>query len=321
MPNSTIDCYGLARQICAGLVLLAMLIPSQAAAQSCSVSMTNLAFGNINVLPGTVVDTTATVTINCSGGPGNGGQRICISIGCGSACDSTSRKLSSGGNTTRYDLYSDSNRTTLWGSWHTGYDTTGVQLDVAKNSVTNVPVYARFLASQQTAATGTYTSSFSGDPFITYVNKSGSIASCPTGTLTASGSATASATVTSNCSVSSTSVSFGTQGFLTSNTDAQGTLTVQCSASLPYAISLDGGLSGATDPSQRKMTFSSSNVTYGLYRDSARSQVWGSASGVNTASGTGSGLTQTLTVYGRVPTQTTPKPGTYSDTVVATITY
>ena len=43
--------------------------------------------------------------------------------------------------------------------------------------------------------------------------------------------------------------------------------------------------------------------------------------GVNTASGTGTGVTQTLNVYGRVAPQTTPKPGTYSDTVIATVTY
>jgi spore coat protein U-like protein len=37
--------------------------------------------------------------------------------------------------------------------------------------------------------------------------------------------------------------------------------------------------------------------------------------------GTGSGLPQTFTVYGRVPTQNTPAPGSYSDTVVLTISY
>jgi spore coat protein U-like protein len=66
------------------------------------------------------------------------------------------------------------------------------------------------------------------------------------------------------------------------------------------------------------MTFSTSNVTYGLYKDAARSLPWGSTAGVNTASGTGTGLTQTLTVYGRVPPQTTPNAGAYTDTIVAT---
>ena len=53
----------------------------------------------------------------------------------------------------------------------------------------------------------------------------------------------------------------------------------------------------------------------------ARTQPWGNSSGVITAAGTGSGLAQSLTVYGRVPAQTTPSPGAYTDTVVVTLTY
>ena len=99
--------------------------------------MGNVAFGSINTLAGAAIDTTATMTITCSGGTG-AGQRVCISIGAGSASDATSRKMTSGGTSARYDLYSDSARTTLWGSWETGFDTNGLQLDVNKGSTTNV---------------------------------------------------------------------------------------------------------------------------------------------------------------------------------------
>src|SRR6185369_10193068 len=118
-------------------------------AQTCTVSMGNMVFGSINTLTGAAVDTTATMTVTCSGGTG-GGQRVCISIGAGSASDATSRIMTSGANNARYDLYSNSARTTLWGSWETGYDSAGVQLDVNKGSSANVTVYARFFASQQT---------------------------------------------------------------------------------------------------------------------------------------------------------------------------
>ena len=40
-----------------------------------------------------------------------------------------------------------------------------------------------------------------------------------------------------------------------------------------------------------------------------------------TLGGTGTAATQSIPVYGRVPAQATPPPGTYSDTVVATVTY
>lgn len=78
---------------------------------------------------------------------------------------------------------------------------------------------------------------------------------------------------------------------------------------------------GETDPAQRKMSKGSKLVTYGIYRDSGRSQPWGSTQGTNTASGTGSGTGQNFTAYGRVPVQTSPSPGNYADTVVTTITY
>ncbi len=303
---------------CGIAAVLLSIATAGAQAQTCTVSMTNIAFGTVNVLPGTAVSTTGTVTVSCSGG---GGQQVaCISIGCGSACDSTSRQMTSGSNTARYDLYTNSAHTTLWGSWQTGYDSAGVQVTVSKNSSASVTVYGQFLASQQTDAAGSYTATFAANPFITYVNKSGNPA-CPTGTLTASGSASATATVSSNCTVSSTSISFGTQGILNSNVDAQGTLSIQCTSALPYAVSLNGGLSGATDPTKRQMTFSGANIVYGLYQDAARSQPWGSTTGVNTVSGTGTGTTQSITVYGRVAAQTTPKAGTYSDTIIATVTY
>jgi spore coat protein U domain-containing protein, fimbrial subunit CupE1/2/3/6 len=278
-----------------------------------------MVFGNVNTLIGAAVDITATMTITCSGGTG-AGQRVCISIGAGSASDSTSRQMTGpGSNTARYDLYSNSSRTTLWGSWETGYDSAGVQLDVAKGGTANVTVYGRFFGSQQTAPPGSYAATFTANPFIRYANKG--TASCPTGGLTASTSFSATATVLSSCNVNATSVNFGSSGILSGTTDAQGTLSIQCSPSLPYTISLSGGNSGATDPTQRKMSFSGANLTYGLYQDAARTLPWGSTIGTDTTSGTGTGVTQAQTVYGRVGVQTTPAPGAYTDSVVVTVGY
>jgi spore coat protein U-like protein len=300
------------------VIAFLLIAPSLSFAQTCSVSMGNMVFGNINTLPGAAVDITATMTITCSGGTGSG-QRICISIGAGSASDATSRKMTSGANSARYDLYSDSARTNEWGSWETGFDSAGVQLDVNKGSTTNVTVYGRFFAAQQTVPAGSYAATFTANPFIRYANRGS--APCPTGGLTASTSFSATATVLSSCNVNATTVNFGTAGILSGNTDAKGTLSIQCSPSLPYTVSLDGGTSGATDPTQRKMSFSGADVIYGLYRDSARTLPWGSTVGTNTSAGTGTGSTQTQTVYGRVATQTTPSPGTYSDSVVVTVGY
>jgi len=58
---------------------------------------------------------------------------------------------------------------------------------------------------------------------------------------------------------------FGTAGVLATNTDATTTVAPDCTNG-----SLDGGLSRAANPTQRKMTKAAEFVLYGLYRDSAR---------------------------------------------------
>jgi spore coat protein U-like protein len=62
-------------------------------------------------------------------------------------------------------------------------------------------------------------------------------------------------------------------------------------------------------------------ITYELYRNSARTQRWGNTLNTDTVTGTGNGNIQNLSVYGRVPAQTTPNAGTYTDVVVVTVTY
>jgi spore coat protein U-like protein len=96
---------------------------------------------------------------------------------------------------------------------------------------------------------------------------------------------------------------------------------VQCTNATPYTVGLNGGNSGAVDPTNRKMSKGSETIIYGLYQNSARTQPWGSTSGANTVGGTGTGSSQGLTVYGRVASQTTPSPGSYTDSVVVTVTY
>jgi spore coat protein U-like protein len=290
-----------------------------AGAQTCTVTMPAMAFGNIDVLAGAAVNATSTITVTCRGGSA-AGQRLCISMGVGSAGDATSREMPGpGANLLRHDLYTDAARTHLWGSWQTGYDTAGVQLNVARGSTTPVTIYGKVFGSQQTVAAGSYSSTFTANPFVQYANTGG--APCPTGAKSASTSTTATATVLSSCNVSATNLNFGTASVLTGNVDATSSLSVQCSNALPYTVALNGGNSGAVNPTQRKMANGPSQITYGLYRDAARTLPWGSTMGTNTASGTGTGLIQALTVYGRVAAQTTPAPGVYQDTIVVTVTY
>ncbi len=132
--------------------------------------------------------------------------------------------------------------------------------------------------------------------------------------------------VSSSCSITTPtpSLAFPISGVLNINVHATTTFNVQCSAGLPYNVGLDAGVGGGSI-TLRKMKngggVGAPTIDYAMYRDSARTQVWGNTVGTDTLSGTGSGAAQTLTVYGRVGPQTTPAPGTYTDSVTVTLTY
>jgi spore coat protein U-like protein len=133
---------------------------------------------------------------------------------------------------------------------------------------------------------------------------------------------TVSLTVQADCNISANSLSFGTTGLITSNIDQTTTLAVTCSNGSAYNVALDqGSVSGSTVAARLLGGTGSNTVNFGLYRDSARSQNWGQTVGTDTVSGTGNGTAQTLTVYGRVPTQTAPAAGAYSSTITATVTF
>ena len=139
---------------------------------------------------------------------------------------------------------------------------------------------------------------------------------------TATSTLNVSLTITDSCIVSTTPVAFGTQGVLASAVDATGTVVVTCTNGTANTVSLDaGGGSGATTTARKLTGPAAAVVGYALYRDAGRTQLWGNTIGTDTAAGTGTGSAQTLTVYGRVPAQSTPAAGAYADVVNVTVTY
>ena len=307
------------------IAFIALAVSSPALAQSCSVTNASGSYGSINVLSGAAVDTTSTFTVTCSGKKNNT-VRLCIEMSAGSPTDAGKRALSNGAKFLDHEFYSDASRTQVWGSWGavvTAYGSGGVTYDLLLNSSGSgshtFTLYARVLANQQTAAPLAYSWSATS-PGMKYGYLGSAV--CPTGGSSTNGGSTVwTATVATNCAVSATGINFGSSGTITSNVDATGSLTVQCTNATPYTVALNGGNSGASDPTKRKMAKGAETITYGLYRDTARTQPWGSTSGTNTVGGTGTGSNQALSVYGRVASQSTPSPGTYTDSVVVTVTY
>lgn len=324
----------LAALIALAVALLALAAggPARAQQPSCTTSVTNVNFGTIDLTLGTAIDTTATFALSCTGGA-NKTVRFCLNIGEGAypaQSGGAQRVMSNGTSNLLYGLYSNAARTTVWGSYYWPYAATypSPQVDLPLNGSgvgsTNVTIYGRIFASQQTLTTGSYQSSFSGHIIAEYGNVSPS-SDCVTGQFICCYSYptnTVLATYPPVCRVSATNLNFPTTGLLTANVDQTSALSLTCSSGTPWTTGLNNGVgAGATGPTDRRMTGpAGARIVYGLYRDAARALPWGSAGG-QTSAGTGTGLAQAATVYGRVAPQTTPAPGLYSDTIVVTVTY
>eukprot|EP01132_Coremiostelium_polycephalum_P008185 gene8185-10062_t len=147
--------------------------------------------------------------------------------------------------------------------------------------------------------------------------------SSPALAATATGSFTVQITIQASCVfVSATTLTFTAVGVIAANDDASTTLSVQCTNTTPYNIGLSAGLGTGATVASRKMTGTGGAlVNYTLYSDTNRTTVWGQTVGTDTVSASGSGAAQSYTVYGRVPVQTTPAPGAYTDTITVTVTY
>lgn len=150
------------------------------------------------------------------------------------------------------------------------------------------------------------------------------LASSAASAATATGSFAVSATVLNVCTVTALPLTFGNYDpTSSSNTDATTTITVLCTLGNPYTVALDKGTNG-TAVTARQMLISGGGTTklnYALSRDASHTLNWGQTVGTDTASGTGTGLAQSLTVYGRITASQAVSAGIYADTVNVTVNY
>lgn len=140
---------------------------------------------------------------------------------------------------------------------------------------------------------------------------------------TATTSFNAKITIVAACSITTPAdLDFGSTGLITANIDQTTTMNVTCTNTTPYNIGLDKGANGASVSARvMKHTSLAATVPYSLYSNSGRTNNWGNTIGTDTLAGTGTGTSQTITVYGRVAPQAAPTPGSYTDAVNVTLTY
>jgi len=135
-----------------------------------------------------------------------------------------------------------------------------------------------------------------------------------------------SAEVKASCIAATTPVAFG-QVDVTAATafNGNGVLNMTCTNGTSWAVSADAGQGTGATLADRRMSNGDGNLlSYVLYTDSSRTQIWGD--GVNEATTTfadvGTGTLQSKTIYAKVPGGQTSLPaGTYDDIVNLTVSY
>ena len=291
------------RAILLGLALLLFGTGTASAASSvsCTPSSAGIAFG---AFTGSQITITGSITLTCTG---TGKDNFDLNLSTGSSGSFTTRRMKNGTNSLSYNLYVDSTFSKIWGSGSGGTDHVSGTADMGSSTTITivVPLYAK-LPAQTKPPFGPYS-----DTIVASVVISG---------VTTTVSFLVTANVPPDCTFSAGDLVFGTYSGV--QLDAQSQISLTCTSGTAWNIGLDAGAFAGATVTTRKMTGpGASSMSYSLFRNSTRTQNWGNTVGTDTVSGTGSGSTQTVPVYGRVTAGQNLPAGSYQDTIIATITF
>ncbi|WP_323763570.1 spore coat U domain-containing protein [Marinovum sp.] len=302
--------------IAALCLLLLMTTPLRAA--TCEANMSDIDFGAVSLRSGEVNRTSGTLTVTCAGLL-NETVGVCLRFGAGSggAGPGNAPRFMSGptGQSLAYQL-----RLGGHGAVHGTLNEVYLPVAVVSSAgQVTIPIYAELLANGTEFVTGAYQSTFSGLP---HIEMSYGIVSCELfGQSHPVSDFAVSAQTVASCELDVGSLDFGQISNLAAPADATAAVDIRCTSGTGYSVSMGlGDGPGVSDPALRRMQGALGTLAYGLYRDPARSLVWGEAANQrNSATGTGYG--QRFTVYGRIHAGQQAPAGSYGDSVVVTVHY
>lgn len=309
-------------------------------ATNCSANASNLAFGSIGMA--STQNSTATVSVECNTFGlsllATARVRMCLGLGAGTASGSTisTRTMSAPSlEQLQFQIYRDAGRSQIWG------DTFAEDIDIDLSY--SVPVLGGAGNASSTLygqspgqlalAADSYQNSFSGSHTrldYRYAERLLGTPSWPTSCVSGGNGGgsvtfpfTATATVPARCEIDViNNLNFGAvPGIISSNYDQATNFSFICTKTTPWKVSLDNGLHASGSTRRMRLGATNNYVTYELYRDSGHGLRWGNTLDVDTVNGAGTGISQNLTVYARVPAPQSVPSGNYSDTITVTITY
>ena len=131
-----------------------------------------------------------------------------------------------------------------------------------------------------------------------------------------------------SCTIDSNPMAFGAYNGIVANASADlettATVVTTCTSGAAALITMNAGASAgsgsAAAPVRRMTAGAGQYLVYQVYSDDARGTVWGNTASTGVAL-TGTGVSQTLTAYGSVPSAQPAAQGAYSDQVTVTVTY
>jgi len=114
------------------------------AAINCTISTVGVVFGSYNVFSATVLTSTGSVTIRCTG-VGSGTDPVSVSLGKGNAPSFQPRQMFRGIEPLNYNLYLDAGGTQIWGD---GTGGTQQFAAVSNNNPVTITIFGRIPAGQ-----------------------------------------------------------------------------------------------------------------------------------------------------------------------------
>ncbi len=117
---------------------------------NCTVSTSALAFGSVNTISGSNVDSTGGLSITCTNGTA---WSAAAGVGAGSGASYANRRMTSGANLLNYNIYTTAARTTVWGNGTAG---TSAIAGTGSGTLQSVTVYGRVGSGQTSVPAGAY---------------------------------------------------------------------------------------------------------------------------------------------------------------------
>lgn len=109
---------------------------------TCSVTATDLAFGNYDAASPTPTDATSAVNVTCTN---NHGYTVDLNAGTGAGATVAVRRMTNGANTLDYSMYTTAARVTVWGD---GTLATSTQAGTGNGAAQALTVYGRIPTGQ-----------------------------------------------------------------------------------------------------------------------------------------------------------------------------